>query len=659
MITKTAQEVLERRYFLKDESTWVQNSRRHGMRDVSEILGEYIAVSKYARWVEGEARRETWTETVDRFIDFFKVKFESNQQVVDKLSESRMFVLNKEVMPSMRAMMTAGKALSRCNSVGYNCAAIAVSNARVFDEIFYLLMGGSGVGFSVERQYINQLPEVAEEMHDTDTTIVVGDSRSGWAKALKELIALLYNGDVPQIDYSKVRPAGSRLKTMGGRASGSEPLMRLFRYTAKTFNRAKGRKLNSLECHDLVCKIAETVIVGSVRRSACISFSNLTDDRMRRAKSGEFYLSNPERFLANNSVMYTEKPDLESFTKEFRSIYKSKAGERGIVNHNALKNKAEECGRNVNDYNMLLNPCAEAILRHTGGLCNLSEIIIRSSDTLDEIKKKAEIATFLGLIQSSLTDFKYLRKVWKDNAEEERLLGVSMTGIMDHSVTGSGSVDCMRYLKEVREFVGETSDKWADIIGINRPTQKTLVKPSGTVSQLCNTSSGIHPRYAEHYVRRVTQDVKDPLTDLMIDEGIPYVLSGDKVIFSFPIRSPEGATFKSRVGAMKQLEIWKMYQDNWCDGNPSCTIYYTDDEFLSIQAWVWENWDSIGGLSFFPVDDNVYENQPFEELTKMEYKEMMNKFPSDINWQRISEFEFDDNREMEIATACAGGACEL
>lgn len=625
------------------------------------MLGDYISVSKYAKWQDGMERREVWEESVKRYFDFMRETFQDNELVVNKLNKTEKSVVNHKVMPSMRAMMTAGPALKRCNTVGYNCCGIAVDNPRVFDEIFYLLMGGSGVGFSVERQFINKIPEVAETFHETDTTIIVGDSRAGWAKALKELIALLYNGDIPKFDLTNIRPAGSRLKVMGGRASGPVPLEKLFKYTINLFKRATGRKLNSIECHDLICKIAEAVIVGSVRRSACISLSNLTDDRMRRAKSGEFYLSNPERFLANNSVMYTEKPDMESFTKEFRAIYKSKAGERGIVNQEALRDKAAECGRDIDGYHFLLNPCGEAILRHSGGLCNLTEVVIRPDDTLSEVKEKVEIATFLGVLQSSLTKFKYLRKIWANNAEEERLLGVSLTGIMDHKVLSctEGFDICTVWLKEMRQQSKKTSSMWAKRIDINIPTQLTLLKPSGTVSQLTGTSSGIHPRYSDYYIRRVTQDRKDPLTDVMKAENVPYVEIGEKVIFAFPIKSPEHSLKQSDVGAMRQLDIWKLYRNEWCDGNPSQTIYYTDDEFLDIQTWIWKHWNSIGGLSFFPTDDNCYENAPYEKINKDEYEKLVESFPKEINWSRIREFEFDDNTVNEVAAGCAGGACEL
>jgi len=883
----------------------------------------------------------------------------------------RQSFFNKEVVGSMRALMTAGKALERCNTVGYNCAAVAVDNPRVFDEHFYLLMGGSGNGFSVERQYINKMPVVAEEMHETDTTIVVNDSRAGWAKAFKELIALLYNGDIPKYDTSKVRKAGERLKTMGGRASGPLPLIRLFEYTVRTFKRAKGRKLNSAECHKLMCKIAETVIVGSVRRSACISFGNLTDDRHRRLKTGDWWNTSPELALANNSTMYTEKPDLESFTKEFRSIHKSKAGERGLVNQEALQGKADMCDRdssgkhsyllnpcvigstnlltdsgyfpinelvgkkvnvwngerfsevtpystginnlmdvefsngvkitctpyhkfilngdirvkakdlmigdkmhkyampdtdthgsdpvidaysqgfycgdgeknskrsklyftkfvcsdklcgNIVDYNetykswihgemlekeyvpvntsskfkynwlagildsdghiqknpnsvqlvissvdaeflgdirlmlttmgvqgtvskmrdgglqilpdgkggsreylcktthrllinaydtallvangltcerlhidklspnrdarrfvtiksikhlddveetfcateehnntlclngMITGNCAEAILRDSGGLCNLSEVIVRPEDTLEILKEKTRIATIIGTLQSTLTNFKYLRKIWKDNAEEERLLGVSLTGQMDHKIL-SNPLTAGDWLDEMRLVAIKTNIKYSKLLGISESKQLTLVKPSGTVSLLCSTASGMHPRHAPYYIRRVTQDIKDPLTSLMLLEGVPSVSTGEKVIFSFPVKSPDES--RTNVGTMEQLDLWLVYQEHWCDGNPSQTIYYTDDTFLDLQAWVWKHWDEIGGLSFFPKNDNVYENQPFEEISKDEYDKLNEEFPK-VNWSNLSDFESDDQTSTnEVGSACGGGACDI
>jgi len=629
------------------------------MINVDDKMKEYIHLSKYSRWLEEKNRREAWDETVDRLEDYWIGKYpEMSVTINEAMSGVRLM----EVMPSMRSLMTAGPALDRDNVAGYNCAAIAVKDQRVFDEIFYLLMCGCGVGFSVERQYICGLPEIPSVLHDTDTIVDVHDSKIGWAKALKQLIGLLYIGEVALWDTSSVRPAGARLKTFGGRASGPEPLEELFRYVVQVFAKATGRRLNSLECHDLICKIADTVIVGSVRRSACISLSNLTDDRMARAKSGEWYLTNPQRMLSNNSVAYTEKPDLQAFTKEMRNIYSSKAGERGMVNKVALKDKAEQTGREYEgDY--LLNPCGEAILRDSGGLCNLSEVIIRPDDTLEDLRGKVYAATVLGTLQATLCDFRYLRNTWRDNQEEERLLGVSLTGIMDHAVmNGSVSGDrLVEWLRDLKGVVIAANKELSLKLGIPASKHITLIKPSGTVSQLCGTSSGIHPRFSPYYLRRVTQDSKDPLTELMKSEGIPCVVKDNKTIFTFPIKSPAGSKCSRDLGAMEQLELWKVYREEWCDGNPSQTIYYTDDDFLDVQAWVYKNWDVIGGLSFFPIDDFVYDraSQPYLEVTKAEYEEVLLYFPLSVDWERLPEYEKMDSTTSHLTLACQGGQCEL
>lgn len=625
---------------------------------------QYIHISKYARYNDVLKRRETWEETVDRYCRFMEnhiSELVGNDEVtLNAIAEIQRGIYNLEVMPSMRALMTAGKALKRDNLAGYNCAAIAIDNPRAFDEIFYICMNGTGCGFSVERQFITKMPTVSETMYDTDTTIVVQDSKEGWAKALKELIALLYNGDVPKWDLTLVRPSGARLKTFGGRSSGPEPLDLLFKRIINIFKKAVGRKLNSIECHDIICFIMQTVIVGSVRRSAGISFSNLTDDRMRRAKTGEFYLSDPQRFLANNSVMYTEKPDLDSFLSEFIAMYKSKAGERGIVNQEALRRKAvNQCGRDPESY-WLLNPCSEIILKSTGGLCNLSEVVIRSEDTLETLKEKVRLATIIGTIQSTLTNFKYLRKIWKDNAEEERLLGVSLTGIMDHPIM-SGRQDkeeLKKWLVVLKEVCKQTNEEWAYILRINKAKALSCIKPSGTASQLVNCSSGIHPRYAKHFIRKVTQDNKDPLTELLKAEGVPHQVKDDKTYFAFPITAPDCSVVQSEMGPLEQLELWLLYRDYWCDGNPSQTIYYDDSTFPAVQAWVWEHWDSIGGLSFFPVDDSVYEISPYNPCSKEEVTAAQEVFPV-INWEKLTEFEKDDNTTSSQEYACAGGKCEL
>jgi ribonucleoside-diphosphate reductase alpha chain len=617
---------------------------------------DYIHLSKYSRFLDLLSRREIWPETVKRFIDFWKKRYDGMGIDWDEIY---LAILNKEVMPSMRALMTAGKALDKDNMAGFNCVAVAVTTPRVFDEIFYMLMCGSGAGFSVERQYITQMPEINYEMHRTDTTIVVADSKIGWARALKELIAMLYTGNIPNWDTSKVREAGARLKTFGGRASGPEPLEELFRYVVKMFKGAKGRKLNSIECHDLICKIAQTVIVGSVRRSACISFSNLTDDRMRRAKNGNFGEEHSERYLANNSVMYTEKPDMESFLKEFRNLLVSKSGERGIVYQKALVDKAVASGREWDGF-YLLNPCAEAILRHTGQACNLSEIIARPGDTLKDLSRKARIAAFLGTLQSTLTDFRYVRKVWKDNAEQDRLLGVSLTGIMDHEImSGLKGEDILaEWLIHLKKVVKGANIELSNLLGISYATQLTLVKPSGTVSQLVSCAAGMHPWMFRYILRKYAQDKKDPLSRLLIDQGVPYSEDEFKYYFHFPLKAPDNAICAEDIDAMYQLKLWKVYRDHWCDGNPSQTIYYDDSTFLKIQAWVWENFDSIGGLSFFPISDNVYKNNPFNEITKAEYEKMLSEFPK-IDWSKLSDYEKSDETTGSQEFACAGGACEI
>ena len=632
-------------------------------------LQTYIAISKYARWLPKENRRERWPETVHRYGDFWREKYPEKQfaGILNKIEKS---ILNLEAMPSMRALMTAGIALTRDEIAGYNCSAIAITHIRCFDEMFYLALCGSGTGFSVERQYVNKMPEVAEEFYPTETTISVRDSKIGWAAALKELISMLYQGQLPKWDTSKVRLAGSILKTFGGRASGPEPLEKLFRNVTRIISNAAGRKLNSIECHDICCHILDTVVVGGVRRSAGVSFSNLTDDRMRRAKTGQWWLSDPQRALANNSFMYTEKPDMDAFSKEWRTLHKSKSGERGIVNQEALKKKAAEVGREW-DGDFLLNPCCEAILRDSGGLCNLSEVIIRAEDTLDDIENKIEMAVIIGTFQATLTNFRYLRNVWQRNAEEERLLGVSLTGIMDHFVmsNSANSAEIRQWsnkfnsLKDVlvhfRTLARTVNKKWAKKLGITEAKQISLVKPSGTVSILAGTSSGIHPRYSEFYIRRVRQDKKDPLSQLMIDQKVPYVKEGTNYVFDFYIKSPGTSVTGKSIGALQQLELWKLYKEHWCDGNPSQTVYYTDDEYFAIADWIWKNWDLVGGISFFPKDDHVYQNAPLEEITKDEYELKKFNFPEKIQWQNLPEYEKYDTTTSSQTVACAGATCEM
>lgn len=617
---------------------------------------KYIYKSRYARYLEKEDRREEWEETVGRYFSYFQNKFLSLD-----LSKQQEAVRNLEVMPSMRALMTSGPALERDNVCGYNCSYVAVDHPRVFDEILYILCCGTGVGFSVERQYIAKLPEVAEEFFPSASTIVVSDSKIGWASSFRELVSLLYAGKVPDIDYSKIRPAGAPLKTMGGRASGPGPLKDLFDFTISLFKKAKGRKLSSVECHDLVCKVADIVVVGGVRRSALISLSNLTDERMRNAKNGQWWESEPQRALANNSVAYTEKPDIGIFMKEWHTLYESKSGERGLFNRVASKKQAERTGRRDVGYDFGVNPCGEILLRSCG-FCNLTEVVARAGDTLDVLKEKVRNATILGTLQSSLTDFRYLRSIWKKNAEEERLLGVSFTGIMDHSVlNGYEGVDKLKqWLKELKEVAIETNKEYAEYIGIEPSTSITCVKPSGTVSQLVDSSSGIHTRYAPYYIRTVRADVKDPLATFMQTQGVPCEPDIMKphvgLVFSFPMKAPDKAVFRDDMNALEQLEHYLIWKENWCEHNPSVTIYVKEDEWLDVGAWVYKHFDDIGGVSFLPHSDHVYKQAPYQEISKETYQSHLENFPV-INWAAFKES--GDNTTATRELACVAGVCEI
>lgn len=621
-----------------------------------DVYQKYIYKSRYARYMEKEDRREEWNETVGRYFSFFNKQYPG----VD-LSAQETAVLNTEVMPSMRALMTAGVALERDNVCGYNCSYLAIDHQRAFDEILYILCCGTGVGFSVERQYVAKLPEVAEEMYKTSSVIVVSDSKIGWASSFRELISLLYAGKIPDVDYSKVRQAGAPLKIMGGRASGPEPLKDLFEFTIALFKKAKGRKLSSVECHDLVCKIADIVVVGGVRRSALISLSNLTDERMRNAKNGQWWESDPQRALANNSVAYTEKPDIGIFMKEWHSLYESKSGERGVFNRVAARKQAEKSGRRDASYDFGVNPCGEILLRSCG-FCNLTEVVARSTDSLDKLKGKVRDAAILGTLQSSLTDFRYLRSIWKKNAEEERLLGVSFTGIMDHPVlNGSeGEEKLKEWLDVLKKTAIEVNKEYAKIIGIEPSTAITCVKPSGTVSQLVDSASGIHARYAPYYVRTVRADVKDPLAVFMQKQGVPCEPDVMKphvgLVFSFPMKAPDVAVFRNDRTALEQLEHYLLWKEHWCEHNPSVTIYVKEDEWLEVGAWVYKNFDAIGGVSFLPHSDHIYKQAPYQEISKEEYDNLYSSFPI-VNWEIFSEN--GDNTTATRELACVSGVCEI
>ena len=614
---------------------------------------QYIHKSRYARYLPQEERRETWKETITRYIRYWGDKLTDDERV-----EIFQAIHKLEVMPSMRALMTAGPALDRDNMAGFNCSYIAIDSPRSFDEMMYVLMCGTGVGYSVEDQYISKLPEIAEEFHATDTVIHVPDSKVGWAKSYRELVSLLYSGQVPEWDTSRVRPAGSSLKTFGGRASGPEPLIDLFRFTVRLFKEAAGRKLTSLECHDLCCKIAQIVVVGGVRRSALISLSDLSDDALRQAKHGAWYNTESQRGLANNSACYTSKPSFEQFLDEWRSLYESKSGERGIFSRAASQKQAERNGRRDSDRDFGTNPCSEIILRKSQ-VCNLSEVVVRPEDTAESLRRKVRIATILGTLQATLTDFRYLRGVWKTNTEEESLLGVSLTGILDNPLLTLENEDLDLLLEDLRDVAISTNKEWAERLGIPQSAAITCVKPSGTVSQLVDSASGIHGRYAPYYIRRVRADMRDPLCKVLEDAGVPCEMdnfSPSTKVFSFPKQAPESAVFASEQSGMEQLELWAKYQEHWCEHKPSITVYYRDSEFLEIGNWVFNNFDSISGISFLPYDEHSYAQAPYEQITEEEYNEMVKDFPTEFDWNLNEE---DDFTEGSQTLACVGGACEL
>ena len=636
----------------------------------------FIHLSRYARWDYTKTRRETWEETVDRYFNFFKehLKEYCDYEVKDKeIKEIREAVVNLDIMPSMRCLMTAGEALKRENVAGYNCSYVKVDSPRSFDEILYILMNGTGVGFSVEEEYVNKLPVVAEDFYDTETTIVVRDSKLGWAKALKELYGMLWMGQVPSWDTSKVRPAGSPLKTFGGRASGPEPLEDLFKFSVNIFRNAAGRKLKSVEAHDLVYKIAEIVVVGGVRRSALISLSNLGDREMRYAKSGNWWETNVQRALANNSVNYKEKPDVGTFMREWLSLYDSKSGERGIYNSMSAKRTTERLNQKKDkDGNNIIrrdarddfgtNPCSEIILR-SREFCNLTECVIRGWDDSKSLKKKVRLATILGTWQSTLTNFKYLTGEWKRNCSDERLLGVSLTGIMDNPDTNGSNSGLDGRLRELKDECIKTNKEWSDRLGIPQSAAITCVKPSGTVSQLVDSASGIHARHNPYYIRTVRGDNKDPLTKFMKDAGFPnepdITKPNHTTVFSFPMKSPSEAICRTDMTALEQLELWKVYAQNWCEHKPSVTISVKEDEWVSTASWVYENFDEISGISFLPFSDHTYKQAPYQDCTEKEYEETLNQMPKNVDWNKLSDYEQKDFTVASQELACSAGQCEV
>jgi len=618
----------------------------------------FIHKSRYARWLDEEGRREAWDETVERYMDNVVRTKAGDDSYINKIRDA---ILSLEVMPSMRAMMTAGKALERDNTAGYNCSYLPVDDPKSFDEAMFILLCGTGVGFSVERQFISKLPEVPE-LFDSETTVVVKDSKEGWAKAFRQVLALLWAGEIPKWDVSKVRPAGARLKIFGGRASGPAPLVELFNFAITTFKSAQGRKLSSLECHDLMCFIGQIVVVGGVRRSAMISLSNLSDDRMRYAKSGQWWETAAHRALANNSVSYTEKPDMETFMREWQSLVESKSGERGVYNRQAAKNQAKKFGRRDPDYEFGTNPCSEIILRPYQ-FCNLTEVVVRATDTLEDLERKIRLATILGTIQSTYTKFPYLRKVWSTNTEEERLLGVSLTGIMDNPLMTLSNKGLESTLEHLRGIAVSTNAEWADRLGIPVAAAITCVKPSGTVSQLVDSASGIHARHSAYYIRTVRGDNKDPLTKFMTDQGIPSepcVMKGDTTtVFSFPVASPVKSVTRNDMTAIEQLEMWLMYQRHFCEHKPSVTISVREEEWMEVGAFVYKYFDEMSGVSFLPHSEHTYQQAPYQEVDKDTYKMVLQTMPERIDWAGLSEYEKDDNTIAMQTMACSGDVCEI
>ena len=628
----------------------------------------FIALSRYAKWVEAEGRRETWGETVDRYFSFMTNHLKTNHNYIpnEKLvAELKEFVFERNVMPSMRSVMTSGAALERDNVAGYNCAFLPVDSPRSFDETMYVLMCGTGVGFSVEYKYINKLPAVPEKLEKSDTVIVVEDSKQGWAKAYRELLALLWTGHIPAIDVSKVRPAGARLKTMGGRSSGPQPLINLFDFTIAKFKNAAGRNLKPIECHDIMCKIGEVVVVGGVRRSAMISLSNINDIEMAQAKSGNWWEQSPQRALSNNSVAYSRKPEMEQFIAEWKSLYDSKSGERGIYNVAAAQAQAAKFGRRDPDIHYGTNPCSEIILRPYQ-FCNLSEVVLRENDTKKDIERKVELATILGTWQSTLTDFKYLRKIWKDNTEEERLLGVSLTGQFGHKFM-SGKEDLVMlesFLMTLREKAREVNREESGKIGIPESAAITCVKPSGTVSQLVGVSSGMHPWHSPYYIRTVRGSKGDPISTFLKEVGIPVeddvMKPNDTYVFSFPVKAPEGAIVRNDLTAIQHLDIWLVYQRAWCEHKPSITVSVKEEEWMEVGAWVYKNFDEVSGISFLPHSEHTYKQAPYQEVSKEEYEALVAKMPKDIRWEDLSFYETEDGTSPSATLACSSdGNCEL
>jgi ribonucleoside-diphosphate reductase alpha chain len=624
----------------------------------------FIAKSRYSRYLDDQGRREHWNETVARYFDFMEQHLKDKQSYVltkELRAELETAVNNLEVMPSMRAIMTAGPALERQNIAAFNCSYLPIDDPKAFDEAMYILLCGTGVGFSVEQQYVNKLPEVPDQLFASQTTIVVSDSKEGWAKSLRQLIALLYSGEIPKYDVSKVRPAGARLKTFGGRASGPGPLEELYKFCIAKFKGAAGRRLSSLECHDILCKIGEVVVVGGVRRSAMISLSDLSDDKMAHAKAGNWWDGQGQRALANNSAVYEEKPYIGQFMREWTSIYESHSGERGIFSRDASQKQAAKNGRRDATYDFGTNPCSEIILRPYQ-FCNLSSCIVRSDDDMDSLERKIRVASILGTFQASLTNFPYLRKIWQKNTEEEALLGVSMTGICDNALLNNpDDADLPARLERLKDVAVTTNAEFASAIGINQSVAVTAVKPEGTVSQLCSTASGIHPQHSKYYIRRVRGDNKDPLTQFMIQSGFvaePCVMKPDSTtVFSFPVAVADGALLRDDLSALQHLKLWLLFQRHYCEHKPSVTISVKEHEWMDVGAWVYKHFDEVTGVSFLPMDGGTYKQAPYEECTEETYNQLRMLVPESVDWSNFKEY--DDNVEGAQMLSCTAGGCSI
>lgn len=628
------------------------------MADALTPFQSFIFISRYSRWLPSHNRRESWDECVDRWWNYFTDKVPTLAERPD-VKEA---ILNLEVLPSMRSLMTAGIALDHDNTCLYNCSYLPIESVDSFAELFVILMNGTGTGYSVERQYTDKLPTVANKIvKNFDKVIVVEDSKEGWGNALKTLFNDLYSGKHPKWDLSKVRPSGARLKTFGGRASGPAPLDNLFKFLVKVFYNAQGRKLSALECHDTCCAIANAVIVGGVRRSAMISLSDLGDREIAMCKSGAWWEQAGFRSYANNSAVYRGKPPMGQFLEEWTSLYNSHSGERGMINRRALQEQAVKWGREKNcEYGT--NPCAEIILKPFE-FCNLSTVVVRTDDTAASLKKKVELATIIGTVQSTFVKFPYLRPEWKKNCEEERLLGVSMTGIFDNKLTSGleGKPKLVRLLENLRDHATATNLKWAEKLGINPSKSITCVKPEGTTSCLVDSASGLHPRYADYYFRRIRLDKKDPLYNLMKDQGVPceddVINPTSTAVFTFAMKAPRGTVTTEDLRALDHLDLWKTYQEHYCHHKPSVTVNYKDSEFLEVGNWLWENFDMATGIAFLPGGDNhTYAQAPFEQIDSATYA----AHPKvKVNFNDLMKYESEDNTEVGKEFACSAGGCQI